>query len=106
MKTRLSEIELPTALAAVLLPEPGRPSMNKICGCGVDVCIEVPEIILFPHIHQTKGSSIARLRPNRNRYNRRCGTRILSDGSIGMLGYSSAQSQKQTCIVVRPPQLA
>jgi hypothetical protein len=26
--------------------EPGRPSMNKICGRGKDVCIEVLEITL------------------------------------------------------------
>ena len=40
-KTRLSETEPPTAFAAMLLPAPGRPSMNKICGRGMNVSIEV-----------------------------------------------------------------
>src|SRR5262252_9502618 len=40
-KTRLSETDPPTASAAMLFPEPGRPSINKICGCRMDVCTEV-----------------------------------------------------------------
>jgi hypothetical protein len=53
----------------MLLPEPGRPSINKICGRGMDVCIEVLDIILFPNIPQHGAvlhrSAIARLRQNR-----------------------------------------
>jgi len=30
----------------MLFPEPGRPSMNKICGRGMEVCIKVLEITL------------------------------------------------------------
>jgi hypothetical protein len=40
----------------MLFPEPGRPSINKICGRGMDVCIEVLEIILFSNMPQHEGS--------------------------------------------------
>src|SRR5215468_8694975 len=40
-KTRLSETTPPTVPAAVLFPEPGRPSTNKICGCRMKACIDV-----------------------------------------------------------------
>src|SRR5579859_215852 len=51
-KTRLLGRQPPTASAAVLLPEPGRPSINRTCGRGMEICIEMLDIILFPSILQ------------------------------------------------------